>query len=163
MNVKLLRKVAKHILSEPKRLRMLNWIMRGAPGEIRKAQSDGWGESGTIRFPACGTVGCIAGWTCMLSGQEELGDVVPNARKLLRINAEAAVRLFYVADWPRHFRDRYFKATRQRERAKIVGEVIEDFIKTVSESLRGQCCGQGSRQNGKRYALFHFRIRARSP
>jgi hypothetical protein len=56
MNVKLLRRIQKHILAEPKRLDMGNFIVR---------KSDGLGS--LVRFPKCGTVGCIAGWAVTLS------------------------------------------------------------------------------------------------
>jgi hypothetical protein len=52
MNVELLEKVKKHILAEPKRINMNNWC-------YKKPKSRGG--------PACGTVGCIAGWTVLLS------------------------------------------------------------------------------------------------
>lgn len=56
MNVKLLREVAEHILEEPKRFQMETFISRDMDFFRRRHIA-----------PACGTVGCIAGWTCILS------------------------------------------------------------------------------------------------
>jgi hypothetical protein len=57
MNVKLLRKIQKHILEEPRRLDMDVVLVK----DIDPAS---WRDA-----PPCGTVGCIAGWACALSGK----------------------------------------------------------------------------------------------
>src|ERR1700739_464311 len=54
--VKLLRQVKDHILEEPKRLSMGSWMVIYPTGFPTSAS---W-------LPACGTVGCIAGWTVLL-------------------------------------------------------------------------------------------------
>lgn len=51
----LLSEIAKLALAEPKRLRMGMWLDREAALTFEDA-------------PACGTVGCIAGWAVMLRG-----------------------------------------------------------------------------------------------
>ena len=66
MNTRLLRKIQKHILAEPKRFDMTDWVMRGKPGSLLEA-----GEQ-EIEVPKCGTVACIGGWACLLSGKTRL-------------------------------------------------------------------------------------------
>lgn len=127
LNTKLLRKVKKHILEEPKRLAMIHWSKRGLPGTQLK--SEGWGEEPTRTFPPCGTVGCIAGWACMLSGMYsgssyEGGD-------LLGIPDSTSLRnsLFIVEDWPEPIRSEYICATTPERRAKLAAKRINLFIK----------------------------------
>src|SRR5216684_5835607 len=50
MNVKLLRKVAKHILAEPRRIYMEQYCVRSSDAP-------------------CGTAGCIAAWGAILGGE----------------------------------------------------------------------------------------------
>lgn len=126
MNTRLLRKVKRHILEEPKRLDMGTW-----------------GESS--RRSPCGTVGCIAGWGMVLSQKhperfigEENADALaellgswtedPGA-SALGITTEQARRLFYVDQWPEHFRKGYGRLAKQKK-AERVAERIEHFIKT---------------------------------
>jgi hypothetical protein len=54
----LLSEIAKLALAEPKRLRMGMWLDRKAARTFADA-------------PACGTVGCIAGWAVMLRGTRQ--------------------------------------------------------------------------------------------
>ena len=56
-NIRLLQKVKRHILEEPKRLYMHDFVQR---------IGDGHTSVGAESFPPCGTVGCIAGWVCLL-------------------------------------------------------------------------------------------------
>lgn len=113
MNVRLLRKVKKHILEEPRRFQM----------------SEG------LRFADEGTVGCIAGWTCVLgdrkvdwSERTDWTDVRDRARALIGIENHTV--LFRVSCWPEPFSTRYVNAKTTRTRAKIAAERIEHFIKT---------------------------------
>lgn len=120
MNVKLLRKVKKHILAEPKRF-CFHWARK------------------SLEAP-CGTRACIAGWTIILgAGLMEPFDadgdlVIPKsltrnkmgyysgpASKLLGITEEQADRLFVY--WPSPFKDRGYDA-------KTAAARIEHFIKT---------------------------------
>jgi hypothetical protein len=126
LNVKLLRKVKKHILSNPARLRMSQWIIEDDPGTVRQIDS-GW-EHPRFTIPDCGTVGCIAGWACILSGKAKTRNPESCATKLLRISDHDADRLFLVPFWPEPLQSRYFAAKRQSTRAKIVAERIDYII-----------------------------------
>lgn len=132
---KILRAVKRLILAEPKRLHMADWGQRrSGPGA-----------------PACGTVGCIAGWTVLVSS----GLASKWALKLLDnsafngLMAAAGIKaasilgyptfdytggrlykLFYPSSWPEPFRIDYHAAKTQTSRAKIVGKRIDHFIKT---------------------------------
>lgn len=127
LNVKLLRKVQKHILAEPRRLNM-NVVV----GKVDTSESP------------CGTVGCIAGWTCILSGVPEADTDLRKAQSLLGLTREQRDRLFaeprygledydgtsYEAVWPKSFARRYENARTQKTMAKIAAGRIDHFIAT---------------------------------
>ncbi len=94
--MRLLRKVVKHILAEPLRLEMADYVI-----PIDKAIVKEEPET----FPKCGTQGCIAGWTVMLNDTKtqkqrwNLVDKSPEflfdrAQKLLGLTSDEAHRLF---------------------------------------------------------------------
>jgi hypothetical protein len=56
----LLSEVARAVTAEPKRLRMGTWLDTKAKRRLG------------VEAPACGTIGCIAGWSVMLSGSRTL-------------------------------------------------------------------------------------------
>ena len=134
MNTKLLRRVAKHISEEPRRLNMditLNTI------DTYRA------ERYVKEMPPCGTVGCIAGWTCVLSESvpKYFDEVIPIASSKLGLTHEQADALFaepkfnsgdvdYARVWPRRFAKRYLKAKTPKGRASATVARIEHFIKT---------------------------------
>lgn len=122
MNVELLEKVKQHILEEPKRLWMGDWAFKVSPTDENA--------------PACGTVGCIAGWASLLSNPTQpFSDVAnsaddPNVNNL-DLDEDTAWRLFYVDSWPVQFVDAYDKARGDlTKRAEITAARIEHFIKT---------------------------------
>jgi hypothetical protein len=94
MNVKLLRKVKRHILEEPKRFLMSTIDTHGAPGE-----ETGYGG----KFAKCGTAACICGWACALSGTAWREARFATAEKLLGITPNEAARLFEPGCWPEQF------------------------------------------------------------
>lgn len=111
MNTALLRRIKKHVLEEPKRLDMGCFLMRE---EQNKNYYD---------YPACKTVGCIAGWACVLSKENLLsaGEIEARATELLDITQEQANRLFYSA---------MDEKPQSRKMAKAVGILIDHFIAT---------------------------------
>lgn len=130
MNTRLLRKVQRHILEEPKRYDQDRWLIRGDEATIHLEPND---------VPACKTVGCIAGWVCVL------GKSIPKlaynsgirAKKLLGLTTGQADRLFapiLYADanhcWPEKFETKYRKANTAKKRAKVAAARIDHFIKT---------------------------------
>jgi hypothetical protein len=69
--VTILRTVAKAILEEPKRYNQRVWLA-----------TDSYDSA--LAFPACGTVACIAGWTCLVTGANpDAYDVPQVAAKIL--------------------------------------------------------------------------------
>jgi hypothetical protein len=121
MNVELLLKVKQHILEEPRRLDMLHGLFVNPESP-------------------CGIVGCIAGWTAMISGElkHEIvqkgglswGIVCKLAWQQLDINEDQCNSLFYVQYWPEPFRSRWYEHRTNREEAKLVVERIDHFIAT---------------------------------
>jgi hypothetical protein len=138
MNVKLLRKVQRHILAEPRRLNM---------GYLAKHQ-EGPGA------PACQTVGCIAGWASILGSRkvewpaDEEGDVLVEGtnelwtlgRHKLRLTEGQTKRLFTepgqednaagLLGWPERLSQAYQKAKSAAARAKVTAKRIDLFIKS---------------------------------
>ena len=121
MNTKLLRKVKKVVLEEPRRLDMANWIqtnMTALPAEER---------------PPCGTVACIAGWAIHLSGVDPAltpGAYSEIANGLLGLDEDQGRRLYYTGSWPESFDEAYHAAETAQERAQIAARRIDHFIKT---------------------------------
>lgn len=114
MNVKLLRKVKKHILEEPKRLMMGDWVT-----ETKKSP--------------CGTAACIGGWAVILSGKYranmDAGDVQEEAKELLDVEGMESTRLFGPVWWPAKFRGGCADDGEEIT-AKIAAKRIDHFIKT---------------------------------
>ncbi len=146
MNTKLLQKVKQHILENPARLRMNNWVTNAkiiaGDGTLTTINNNefcflggGWGEPDTQPIPDCGTVGCIAGWTVIIGDNIEptelgtISGITERAKELLRISSDQAEELFYVDDWNISDETAYRKAKTQEARAKIVGRVIDSFSK----------------------------------
>ena len=73
MNTRLLRKVQKHILEEPRRLNM-DIIL-----DDRVSARD-------PKNPPCGTVGCIAGWAIVLAHGDIGYGLISNAAELLSLD-----------------------------------------------------------------------------
>ena len=122
MNTELLLKVKQHILAEPKRLDMEKWCKKLTPEEIQSLPNE---------YPQCGTIACIAGWTCVLgsSGAKFGGEVMYTAEELLNIPMHASYKLFYTQHWPEEFQQKYILAKTPQERAQVTAEVIDDFIR----------------------------------
>jgi hypothetical protein len=118
MNVKLLRKIKKHILEQPKRLLMGRWIVNKGDYATEK-----------VRFAKCETAACIAGWACILAGQGKPQDVSLTAEKLLGLGWRQASRLFQPLEWPDKF-DAGLLDNGTAKTAKMAARRIEHFIKT---------------------------------
>lgn len=123
MNVKLLRKVKKHILEEPRRYDQDATVCTSQPGSPYE---------GKHVYPACGTIACIGGWALVLSGKKNSSDL-GIARQLLDLDYEQADRLFGGiggGNWPELFDNAYLKAKTLRGRVRVAARRIEHFIKT---------------------------------
>jgi hypothetical protein len=123
MKVKLLRKVKKHILEEPKRLFMAWYVVRkGDDASVIRGMRDD-------RFADCGTAACIAGWTLILSGEDTPYSRSAAAAKLLGIDHNLAANLFEPSLWPAKFMDG-LADDGDAYTAKVCAARIEHFIKT---------------------------------
>lgn len=120
MNVKLLRKVKRHILEEPKRFVMSTVNTHGEPGTPT-------GLGGM--FPRCGSAACICGWVCSLSGKPWSNAYYETARKLLGIPLSTAEKLFDPGSWPSEFEGGLTDDGKLKT-AKVAAARIEHFIKT---------------------------------
>jgi len=127
MNVKLLRKIEKHILAEPKRFWM-RWFVAVKDGIHKKLYT----RVGTWRaYPKCNTAACVAGWACILSGKK----VSPNqhlsvlASDILGLDPDQAARLFVPQNWPRQFHAG-IRDDGKKETVKTAVARIEHFIRT---------------------------------
>lgn len=125
MNVKLLRKVKKHILEEPKRLQMGSYIRVKGKMPLDRP------------WPKCGTAGCIAGWACILSAKKGTDPyelytdtaVGAEAQELLGITFYERHRLFEPIFWPMQFTAGLADDGKAKT-AKVAAARIEHFIKT---------------------------------
>lgn len=124
MDTRLLRRVAKHILAEPKRYNQDTELDVGVTGE---------------QAPPCGTVGCIGGWICALTGKtprSRKNFSYQRARKVAGLTGKQASRLFAYTwssiggGWPDRFKSAYCNAATPQERVNIAVARIEHFIKT---------------------------------
>jgi hypothetical protein len=144
LNVKLLLRVKEMILSDPKRLRMETYVamLDGNSSRIFMDESEL-----SCPIPECKTIACIAGWTCILGDKENLiksfnysnsygglfrYDYLVVAKRLLNINNTS---LFYLGTWPTELSRAYFAAKTQKQRAKIAGKAIDDYIKGDFETI----------------------------
>lgn len=135
LNVELLQRVKQHILEEPARLRMEVWAVQGEPGTTKYTTTPGYNEPNEYKFPACGTVACIAGWTALLNNPQadlDSSEVRSEyAETLLGIKSTyIPFDLFYVDHWPLELMNAYIqtKASDIEGRAQIVGRVIDRYI-----------------------------------
>ena len=126
---RILRRVARRILEEPRRLEMSTW-----------------GRRRLHRAGACNTIGCIAGWT-VLDGktaaqvkampEEALAFTMETAREQatqkLGLTLWGTTRLFIPDQWPAQFVNIDGENPKGRSyaaRAKTTAARIEHFIKT---------------------------------
>lgn len=133
MNIKLLRKIQKAILKEPRQFDMDRWY------------------SFASSVPNCKTTACIAGWaiacdrkvkpllaartfdgefgvnTHSITYSGKPGDV---AAQLLGIDLDQREKLFQVGNWPRKYYIAYQRADTYKQRARIAFNRIGHFIKT---------------------------------
>lgn len=131
MNVKLLRKVKKHILEEPKRLMMQGWRRKKSHDRPTVLAVDKDGLDENRPFARCGTAACIGGWACIIAKKEpeHYGDHFRVARKLLELTSLQASRLFAPSLWPGDFMAGTTDDGKKKT-AQIAAARIEHFIKT---------------------------------
>ena len=138
MNVKLLRKVEKRILAEPRRFDMMTFGTK-----LNKRTIKALGK----QAPPCGTVACIAGhddWmahprlfaaSVAIDRFHRDDSIEKRAAKELGLVFDPsqdtnAGRLFFDDEWPKKFQAAFSKAKTPLQRAKVAVKRIEHFIKT---------------------------------
>ena len=140
LNVKLIKKVIKHILEEPKRYLQDDIILRGEPG-CRITHTIGYKEQ---KFAKCGTAACIGGWAYLLSlkhpERAKIGrsDELDKARKKLGLDYSQADVLFSGTpeySWPTPFDARWMNAHTPRKRARVAAQLLAKVIETKGEVL----------------------------
>lgn len=137
INTRLLRRVQKHILAEPQRYDQDKVLI--VPEDY---------YYNPIRKPACGTVGCIAGWATLLAdGKKEISETpspfqisrtYEHARKLLGLDEEQFQRLCgFSADWPFEFRQEYIDDPQSQNdlvhNAQLASKRIDKFIESKGQ------------------------------
>lgn len=128
MNVELLQRVKEHILEEPLRLRMEDWVLTKQMVED-DPETYYLGDNKNFVFPACNTVGCISGWASLLSGFTNGHSSV--GQEVLKLSGPEAEGLFWIGNWSPEFKKQYRQAEPQSmERAKVVAAVIDAFIES---------------------------------
>jgi hypothetical protein len=125
MNVKLLRKVKKHILEEPKRLFMRTYVFKKSYEGEKLRTCMGKKRD----FARCGTAACIAGWAVLLSKKGDTVNLVTGREALELPDIETALRLFEPSSWPDKFQDG-LDDDGTIKTARVAAARIEHFIKT---------------------------------
>lgn len=134
LNVRLLRKIKKHILAVPERFAMNWFIVRGTPGQIIEHLD--WRQPMSLdgefrKAPACGTVGCIAGWAAFFTAKNPQRLTNDSAerrgKKALGLSKDQAKTLFFTEEWP-DGGEAYDAAKTPRRKAELAAERIEEFI-----------------------------------
>lgn len=125
MNVKLLRKVKRQILKEPKQFVMEGFFVEAGSDVTPK------------KIPNCGTAACICGWAISLKNAVTPAEANcqsvnewTDGEDALQLTREQADRLFAHFDWPERFFLRYRNAKSFKARAEAAADRIEHFIKT---------------------------------
>jgi hypothetical protein len=128
INVELLRRVKAHILAEPSRFDMGEFIIEGDAARTFAVKFD-------RPAPPCGTIACIAGWAVLLSDDDPPSDaeeIELRANALLGLTPEMGDRLFFTTEWPERFKQSYREAEDSdlAVAALVAAERVEHFIKT---------------------------------
>ncbi|UBF29915.1 hypothetical protein K9N68_37530 (plasmid) [Kovacikia minuta CCNUW1] len=145
MNINLLEQIIEAIDREPQRFDMEFWSRKVKPTEDSK------------NTHSCYTTQCIAGWAVVIDRQlnpltdfafylatnPQHGDIssfISNgldieetAQEAIGLDEDDAERLFFVGSWPFEFREPYYNATSDQERATIAIARIRHFIETYGE------------------------------
>lgn len=137
INVKLLRKVQKHILEEPNRFVMGDFIQR----KTKKSPQFYGDDFSHHDFAPCGTAACIAGWAfALVNPKSRATDGNLIERKAVQIlgleydptgeTETNSGKLFFVTQWPKKYRNSFRAAKSQKMRARVAVRRIDHFIKT---------------------------------
>jgi hypothetical protein len=129
LNVRLLRRIQRRILKEPRQFQM----------DDLYSATDDFGKEVTAN---CGTAACIAGWAVALSSGispreasilDSTGQQNTWGLAVKKLGLESGRPLFLVYEWPGKFWAAYERAKTNRQQAKVAVARIEHFIKTKGE------------------------------
>lgn len=136
MKTRLLRKIQAHLAEEPKRY-VQDYEHITSTETLERVSLNG--------APPCGTMACIGGWACVLSGDSSPSyHTMRKAQEYLGLDPEQADRLFSGVSvsegdirivysgtrWPKKFASAYAKAKTQRGRVAVAIRRIDHFIAT---------------------------------
>lgn len=143
---KKLRAVVAHLQAVPERADMNIIIQRGKPGQKYIELYD---DTIPREIPRCGAVGCLAGWSLELFGDDKALDPITNQLKiagdLLGLTSDERDRLFteprFAKDffhkgipcWPLLLAIRYMDAETLVEQVNVIHERVELFISSNGE------------------------------
>jgi hypothetical protein len=128
-NVRLLRKIQKHIMAEPRRFCMDAYYFEAKNRADWLEEVDCHSDMAQS-MPACKTAACIAGWAGLLSKDKHFLSVDRSA-DLLDISNPLTIRgLFFLSYWPEPFKRNYQQARTPLKRAKIACARIDHLIET---------------------------------
>lgn len=134
LNVRLLRRIQKHILEEPRRFFMESVVVATTPGSRKWDESASWFTDLSRTVPPCGTAACIHGWTALLSGKtiQETEDLRFRwSQNKLGLSPSYQIDNLFIAEyWPSPFDGRYLSARGPKQRAKIACARIDHLIET---------------------------------
>lgn len=122
---RLYNQVIDHILEEPKRINMCDWV-------IHKHLID------KRRLPECGTVACFGGWTVALDKKWDYTQLIANRRFISDI-ARQALGLTYSQSlplfgfWPAVWLE---KLTKHKAGTKGYAEVVANFARHYLEQIK---------------------------
>lgn len=104
--VKLLRRVAKHIMAKPSR------YDQGKPWSL------------------CGSPVCICGWMGYFAGYDPVTQKTTAPHLYVHLGIYQFYKLFSFSEWPYIFRYKFFKSKTKKSRARVAASRIAHFIKT---------------------------------
>lgn len=141
LNVRLVRKIIRHILAEPLRYWQEWTIDTGTPGELIGDWRAHRGSGGQ-RFAKCGTAACIGGWAYILSTTRPRlkwsSTLLDKGGKALGLSDYHQSILFSSMpsyDWPQPYARQYDAATTSRARARVACRLLEKVIDTKAAIL----------------------------
>jgi hypothetical protein len=137
LNVRLIRRIIKHILAEPKRYCQEDTIANGEPGELIL------GVNYNQKFATCGTAACIGGWAYLLSEKHPTShwdtctilDKGGRALGLTDYQQEVLFTGLPGAEWPQPYAENYRKAKTPAGRTRTAVRLLEKVIETKGNVL----------------------------
>ena len=125
-NKVLAKKIRDHILAEPLRLNMADYLNKKGEEEETLWGYE-WDTGREYKYPKCGTAACIAGWAYLLSGAKKLRlgqNIHTRARRLLGLTEKESHTLF-TGNW--YSTEEYDSGSR-RKRAQMAAEEINKLF-----------------------------------